>query len=110
MLRPPPISKPDTEFEAKLGVQFVEGREGIVVTELNELFEKVGRGVCVGGLRGAGAGAGGGGAAEASGLKMGWDWGGGELKRQLVSEKTVGGCIEHGGSPKAAGRTGRAAA
>ncbi|KAG2428846.1 hypothetical protein HYH02_014258 [Chlamydomonas schloesseri] len=42
VLRPPPISKPDAEFEAKLGVQFVEGREGIVVTELNELFEKVG--------------------------------------------------------------------
>ncbi|GLC68926.1 hypothetical protein PLESTF_000759700 [Pleodorina starrii] len=42
VLRPPPISRPDSEFETKLGVQFVEGREGILITELNELFEKVG--------------------------------------------------------------------
>ncbi|GIL80938.1 hypothetical protein Vretifemale_10081 [Volvox reticuliferus] len=42
VLRPPTISRPDTEFETKLGVQFVEGREGILITELNELFEKVG--------------------------------------------------------------------
>ncbi|GFR46557.1 hypothetical protein Agub_g8149 [Astrephomene gubernaculifera] len=42
VLRPPPISRPDADFESQLGVQFVEGREGIVVTELNELFEKVG--------------------------------------------------------------------
>ncbi|EFJ45115.1 hypothetical protein VOLCADRAFT_64094, partial [Volvox carteri f. nagariensis] len=40
--RPPPISRPDSDFEAQLGVQFVEGREGILITELNELFEKVG--------------------------------------------------------------------
>ncbi|GIL50708.1 hypothetical protein Vafri_6823 [Volvox africanus] len=42
VLRPPPISRPDVDFEAKLGVQFVEGREGILITDLNELFEKVG--------------------------------------------------------------------
>ncbi|GLI60730.1 hypothetical protein VaNZ11_002956 [Volvox africanus] len=42
VLRPPPISRPDIDFETKLGVQFVEGREGILITELNELFEKVG--------------------------------------------------------------------
>lgn len=57
MLRPPPISRPDSEFETKLGVQFVEGREGIVITELNDLFEKVppGReGLGPGGEAGAG--------------------------------------------------------
>jgi hypothetical protein len=43
VLRPPKISKEDDEFETKLGVQFVEGREGILMTELNELFEKVNR-------------------------------------------------------------------
>lgn len=38
---PPTISKPDEEFLA-MGLEFVESREGIKVTELNELFEKVG--------------------------------------------------------------------
>ncbi|KAG2486396.1 hypothetical protein HYH03_014973 [Edaphochlamys debaryana] len=42
ILRPPPISRADTEFEESVGVQFVEGREGIRIPELNELFEKVG--------------------------------------------------------------------
>jgi hypothetical protein len=37
---PPIISKPDAEFLA-LGLEFVETREGIKITELNELFEKV---------------------------------------------------------------------
>lgn len=36
----PTISKPDEEFLA-LGLEFVESREDIKVTELNELFEKV---------------------------------------------------------------------
>lgn len=40
-LPPPPlISKPDEEFLA-MGLEFVETREDIKVTELNELFEKV---------------------------------------------------------------------
>ncbi len=56
MLRPPPISRPDLEFETKLGVEFVEGREGIVITELNDLFEKVRQGGHgVGGWGGPGA-------------------------------------------------------
>jgi hypothetical protein len=38
---PPTISKPDEEFLA-MGLEFVESREDIKVTELNELFEKVG--------------------------------------------------------------------
>uniref|UniRef100_A0A383W9I4 N-acetyltransferase domain-containing protein n=1 Tax=Tetradesmus obliquus TaxID=3088 RepID=A0A383W9I4_TETOB len=38
---PPIISKPDAEFLA-LGLEFVETRDGIKITELNELFEKVG--------------------------------------------------------------------
>lgn len=37
---PPIISKPDAEFLA-LGLEFVETRDGIKITELNELFEKV---------------------------------------------------------------------
>jgi hypothetical protein len=37
---PPIISKPDAEF-LSLGLEFVETREGIKITELNELFEKV---------------------------------------------------------------------
>jgi hypothetical protein len=37
---PPMISKPDEEFLA-MGLEFVESREDIKVTELNELFEKV---------------------------------------------------------------------
>eukprot|EP00877_Chromochloris_zofingiensis_P006775 jgi/Chrzof1/2350/Cz11g11270.t1 len=37
----PRISKTDEDFQ-KLGVEFVEVKEGIKVTELNELFEKVG--------------------------------------------------------------------
>lgn len=41
VLRPPSISRPNSDFETKLGVQFVEGQEGILITELNELFEKV---------------------------------------------------------------------
>jgi hypothetical protein len=36
----PTISKTDAEFLA-LGLEFVESGEGIKVTELNELFEKV---------------------------------------------------------------------
>lgn len=36
----PRISKTDEDFQ-KLGVEFVEVKEGIKVTELNELFEKV---------------------------------------------------------------------
>jgi hypothetical protein len=37
----PPVTKSDTDFEA-LGVEFLDTRDGIKVTELNELFEKVG--------------------------------------------------------------------
>lgn len=37
---PPPISKTDQEFE-DMGLEFVTTREGIVLTELNDLFEKV---------------------------------------------------------------------
>jgi hypothetical protein len=37
---PPAISKTDPEFLA-LGLEFVYTRDGIKVTELNELFEKV---------------------------------------------------------------------
>mmetsp|Transcript_24413 Transcript_24413/g.53326 ORF Transcript_24413/g.53326 Transcript_24413/m.53326 type:complete len:257 (+) Transcript_24413:48-818(+) len=40
-LVPPRISKADDTF-AKSGLEFVEGREGLVLTELNDLFEKVG--------------------------------------------------------------------
>jgi len=39
----PPLSKADADFAA-LGVEFLDTREGIKVTELNELFEKVGGG------------------------------------------------------------------
>lgn len=42
---PPQISKSDAEFMA-LGVEFVEVREGVKLTELNELFEKVTKDVC----------------------------------------------------------------
>eukprot|EP00882_Tetradesmus_deserticola_P008157 GHRQ01008596.1.p1 GENE.GHRQ01008596.1~~GHRQ01008596.1.p1 ORF type:complete len:262 (+),score=88.88 GHRQ01008596.1:305-1090(+) len=41
VLPPPTISKPDAEF-LSLGLEFVEARDGIKITELNELFEKVG--------------------------------------------------------------------
>ncbi|GBF91909.1 acetyltransferase [Raphidocelis subcapitata] len=37
----PPISRSDEEF-LKLGVEFLDAREGIKAAELNELFEKVG--------------------------------------------------------------------
>ena len=37
---PPPITKTDEDF-LDLGVEFVHTRDGIKVTELNELFEKV---------------------------------------------------------------------
>jgi hypothetical protein len=37
----PPIGRSDADFES-LGVEFLDVREGIKVTELNELFEKVG--------------------------------------------------------------------
>ncbi len=43
-LRPPPISKPDAQFVEDMGLEFVYTREGIVLTELNDLFEKVRRG------------------------------------------------------------------
>lgn len=36
---PPAISKPDEAF-LSLGIEFVDSREGIKITELNELFEK----------------------------------------------------------------------
>lgn len=39
-LRPPKISKADSEF-ASLGLEFVETSEGIAVSELNDLFSKV---------------------------------------------------------------------
>lgn len=42
ILQPPPISRPNDYFVDKLGVEFVETREGILLTELNDLFEKVG--------------------------------------------------------------------
>eukprot|EP00878_Enallax_costatus_P011205 GHUV01011701.1.p2 GENE.GHUV01011701.1~~GHUV01011701.1.p2 ORF type:complete len:179 (+),score=10.64 GHUV01011701.1:343-879(+) len=38
---PPQISKPDATFMA-MGLEFVEEHDGIKITELNELFEKVG--------------------------------------------------------------------
>jgi GNAT superfamily N-acetyltransferase len=44
MLQPPKISKQDEEF-FKIGVEFVEASDGIVVSELNDLFEKVGGGL-----------------------------------------------------------------
>lgn len=44
--RPPPVTKTDEEFAA-LGVEFCETLEGIKVTELNELFEKVRLCACV---------------------------------------------------------------
>lgn len=37
---PPEISKSDAEFLA-MGLEFIDVREGIKITELNELFEKV---------------------------------------------------------------------
>lgn len=40
-IRAPNLSKSDEHF-LKLGVEFVEGKDGIVLSELNELFEKVG--------------------------------------------------------------------
>lgn len=39
----PPISKSDEEFLRLQGVEFLTTREGIKVTELNELFDKVSR-------------------------------------------------------------------
>ena len=39
-LQPPPLSKTDDQFRA-LGLEFVETREGIVLPELNDLFERV---------------------------------------------------------------------
>ncbi|KAL6752525.1 acyl-CoA N-acyltransferase [Haematococcus lacustris] len=41
-LVPPPISKDDTYFKDVVGVEFVDNKEGIVLKELNDLFEKVG--------------------------------------------------------------------
>jgi aralkylamine N-acetyltransferase len=38
---PPEITKSDADFAA-MGVEFVEGREGVRVEELNDLFERVG--------------------------------------------------------------------
>ncbi|GAX83051.1 hypothetical protein CEUSTIGMA_g10477.t1 [Chlamydomonas eustigma] len=38
---PPALSKPDEAFH-RMGLEFVEMKDGIVLTELNELFEKVG--------------------------------------------------------------------
>jgi len=40
-MRPPPISKNDEQFAA-MGLEFVYGKEGIALPELNDLFEKVG--------------------------------------------------------------------
>jgi hypothetical protein len=40
MLQPPRISKQDEDF-LKIGVEFVESSEGVVIPELNDLFEKV---------------------------------------------------------------------
>ncbi len=39
-LSAPSISKADSDF-LQLGLEFVEGREGIVTSDLNALFEKV---------------------------------------------------------------------
>lgn len=39
-LTPPKLSKSDEHFNS-LGLEFVETREGIVLTELNDLFERV---------------------------------------------------------------------
>lgn len=39
-LTPPKLSKTDEHFSS-LGLEFVETREGIVLTELNDLFERV---------------------------------------------------------------------
>jgi hypothetical protein len=38
---PPAISKSNEHFEA-MGLEFVESLDGIKITDLNELFEKVG--------------------------------------------------------------------
>lgn len=38
---PPNISRSDTEFATSIGVEFVETTEGVNISELNELFEKV---------------------------------------------------------------------
>jgi len=38
---PPAVTKSDADFAA-MGVEFVEGREGVRVAELNDLFERVG--------------------------------------------------------------------
>jgi hypothetical protein len=37
---PPPISKSDHEF-LQMGLEFMSSRDGIRVSELNELFDKV---------------------------------------------------------------------
>jgi hypothetical protein len=39
-MQPPPISKSDEEFAAE-GLEFVTTPEGLAITELNDLFEKV---------------------------------------------------------------------
>jgi hypothetical protein len=40
MLQPPKISKQDDDF-LSMGVEFVESSDGIVISQLNDLFEKV---------------------------------------------------------------------
>ena len=40
VVAPPPLTKPDSTFH-DMGLEFVDTKEGVVLTELNELFEKV---------------------------------------------------------------------
>ena len=39
-IAPPPLTKPDESFHS-MGLEFVDTKDGVVLTELNDLFEKV---------------------------------------------------------------------